>query len=76
MLDRVVESKIGDVPSPFDRNRLDADAGRVDPGADFLTGCSLVDGMNQLGRRGQTRLNFDSGLKVFGILADDDQIDV
>lgn len=75
VLHGIVERIAADVSAALDRHRLDADARRLQTGADLLARRDGVDELNQLRRFRLTGLELDAGVQVFGVLTDDNQID-
>ena len=67
---------MADVSATLDRHRLNADAGGLQPGSDLLAGRDGVNELNQLGRLRLASLKLDASVQVFGVLTDDDQIDL
>ena len=71
----IVEGAAHDPLGAADADRLDADARLVGLGLDLLVGRELVDELDQLAGLRLARLELDAGIQVFGVLADDDDID-
>jgi len=75
VLFRVLERTANDPFAAGNADRLDRDAGLFAARLDLFVRRNLVDIIEQFGGGGQALLEFDTGVKVFGVLANDDQID-
>ena len=76
MFNGVIERKISNISSPFRRDWLDTDSGRIQTRRDFLSRRSLVDRLDQFRSCRESRLEFDPCVQVFGVFANDYKVDV
>ena len=74
VLPGVLEGVAHDPLGARDADRLDRDAGLLAAGFDLPVRRDLVDIVDQFGRDRLAGLELDAGVQVFGVLADDHQI--
>lgn len=72
----IFEGVIGDAGSTFDGDWFDADTGGFGAGGDFLSAGDSINLADELFGDGFAGFEFDTGVEVFGVFADDYEVDV
>ena len=76
MLNGVLERVVSNPSRPFDGHRLNADARGLQAGRNLLARSRFVDLTDQLLGNGFTRLEFNTGVQVFRVFANNHKVHI